>query len=49
MAEPLPDDLPEEIKTWKDEIYIVTGPAKMVPPLSDYLAFECQGHGYLFT
>ena len=32
--------LPDEIKTWKDEIYIVTGPAKMVPPLSDYLAFE---------
>jgi len=32
--------LPEEIKTWKDEIYVVTGPAKTVPPLSDYLAFQ---------
>ena len=29
-----------EIKTWKDEIYVVTGPAKMVPPLMDYLAYE---------
>ena len=35
-----PTPIHQEIKTWKDEIYVVTGPAKMVPPLSDYLAFE---------
>ncbi len=29
-----------QMKTWEDEIFAMTGPVTLVPPLSDYLAFE---------
>lgn len=31
---------PPVIKTWQDEVHAMTGPVKLLPPLSDYLAIE---------